>query len=98
MSIEPTPLSPEEQASWSVDKLSPDDYPWRRSRSAFAVFFFFSLMVGCTLLRLALLLKFGLHEKLSPEIVAEIFAFGFQQDFLVALGTTLPLLFWLFVV
>src|SRR3954471_13889050 len=98
VSVEPSELSPEEKQEWSKTTLTPEDFPWKRSRSAFAVFFFFSLLVGCFLLRLALLLKFGRHEHLSFESVLMIFLLGFQQDFLVALGTTLPLLFWLWIV
>lgn len=61
------------------------------------MFFFFSLLVVCTLLRVVLFLKFGLHEPLTVGSVVAIFLIGFQQDFLVALGTTLPLLFWLWI-
>lgn len=61
------------------------------------MFFFFSLLVACTLLRLVLFLKFGLHESPTPGSTVAIFLIGFQQDFLVALGTTLPLLFWLWI-
>lgn len=96
MSVEPLPLSPGENP-WTAKELSPDDFPWKRSRSGFAVFFFFSLLVACTLLRLVLFLKFGLHESPTPGSTVAIFLIGFQQDFLVALGTTLPLLFWLWI-
>lgn len=98
MSAEPSPLSTGENETWSVKPLSPEDYPWKRSRSGFAVFFFFSLLVGCSLLRLALFLKFGRHEPGAWKHAPEIFLIGFHQDFLVALGTTLPLLFWTWIV
>jgi len=83
---------------WKAKELSPEDFPWKRSRSGFAVFFFFSLLVACTLLRLVLFLKFGRHEPQGSGSAVEIFLIGFHQDFLVALGTTLPLLFWIWIV
>jgi phosphoglycerol transferase MdoB-like AlkP superfamily enzyme len=94
VSAEPTNWSPEEDTSWRVKEVSPEDFPWKRSRSGFAVFFFFSVLVSCTLLRLVLFWKFGRHEPGGWRSLLEIFLIGFRQDFLVALGTTLPLLFW----
>src|SRR5262249_38631894 len=70
----------------------------KRSRSGFAVFFFFSLLVICTILRLVLFAKFGRHEPHAGGSIVQIFLIGFHQDFLVALGTTLPLLFWIWIV
>ncbi|HLX72374.1 MAG TPA: hypothetical protein VKV04_22375, partial [Verrucomicrobiae bacterium] len=97
VSVEPTTWSPGED-SWSVKPVSPEDFPWKRSRSGFAVFFFFSVLVSCTLLRLVLFWKFGRHEPGGWGGVAQILLIGFHQDFLVAVGTTLPLLFWNWIV
>lgn len=97
MPVEPSPLPPGENP-WAAKELSPDDFPWKRSRSGFAVFFFFSLLTGFTLLRLLLFLRWGLREPLSFGAVLDIFLIGFHQDFLVALGMTLPLLFWIWIV
>ncbi|HEY2081343.1 MAG TPA: hypothetical protein VGI88_01055, partial [Verrucomicrobiae bacterium] len=87
MSVEPSPLPPGENP-WAAKELSPDDFPWKRSRSAFAVFFFFSLLVAFTFLRLILFLRFGLREPHAGAGAVEIFLIGFHQDFLVALGMT----------
>jgi phosphoglycerol transferase MdoB-like AlkP superfamily enzyme len=94
--VEPS-SKPDSENPWTVKELSPGDFPWKRSRSGFAVFFFFSLLVACTLLRFVILIKFGRHEPLSFDSVLAIFLIGFHQDFLVALGTTLPLLFWIWI-
>jgi phosphoglycerol transferase MdoB-like AlkP superfamily enzyme len=94
---EPLPLSNPEDP-WKSKELSPDDFPWKRSRSGFAIFFFFSLLVAFTLLRLFLFLRFGRHEPHVGGSLVQIFLIGFHQDFLVALGMTLPLLFWLWIV
>jgi hypothetical protein len=96
VSVEPTAWSPGEE-TWSVKPVSPEDFPWKRSRSGFAIFFFFSILVGCTLLRLVLFWKFGRHEPGAWRGLLEIVLIGFHQDFLVALGTTLPLLFWIWI-
>ena len=98
VSAEPTNWSPEEDTSWRVKESSPEDFPWKRSRSAFAVFFFFSVLVSCTVLRMVLFWQFGRHEHGGWRSVAEILLIGFHQDFLVALGSTLPLLFWIWIV
>ncbi len=98
MSVEPSPLDPGEKSPWDINPVSPEDFPWKRSRSAFAVFFFFSILVAHTILRAVLLYKFGRHEHLTFSIVSQIFLIGFHQDFLVALGMTLPLLFWLWII
>lgn len=97
MSAEPLPLSPSDDP-WKTKDLSPEDFPWKRSRSGFAVFFFFSLLIAFTILRLALFFKFGRHEPSASSSVMEIFLIGFHQDFFVALGMTLPLLFWIWIV
>jgi phosphoglycerol transferase MdoB-like AlkP superfamily enzyme len=98
VSVEPTAWSEgENDTSFTVKAVSPDDFPWKRSRSGFAVFFFFSILVSCTLLRLVLFWHFGRHEPAAWRSLAEILLIGFHQDFLVALGTTLPLLFWIWI-
>ncbi|HEY2083105.1 MAG TPA: LTA synthase family protein [Verrucomicrobiae bacterium] len=89
---------PLDENPWVVKELSPDDFPWKRSRSGFAVFFFFSLLVAFTLLRLVLFFKFGVHEPHAWGGAVQIFLIGFHQDFLVALGMTLPLFFWIWIV
>ena len=97
MPVEPSPLS-SPQDPWKGKELSQEDFPWKRSRSGFAVFFFFSLLVALTVLRFALFLKFGRHEPHAGGSIVQIFLIGFHEDFLVALGMTLPLLFWLWIV
>jgi arylsulfatase A-like enzyme len=97
VSAEPTSWEPVNKDAWSPRPPAPEDFPWKRSRSGFAVFFFFSLLVAGTLLRLALFWKFGRHEPGAWRSLFEIVLIGFHQDFLVALGTTLPLLFWLWI-
>ena len=98
MSVEPTPLSPGEQNPWASKELSAGDFPWKRSRSGFAVFFFFSLLTALTLLRIVLFWKFVRHEQAATAgSVLDILLIGLHQDFLVALGTTLPLLFWIWI-
>jgi len=83
---------------WKAKELSPEDFPWKRSRSAFAIFFFFSLLVAFTFLRFVLFVKFGLHEPHVSGSIVQIFLIGFHEDFLVALGTALPLLLWIWIV
>jgi phosphoglycerol transferase MdoB-like AlkP superfamily enzyme len=94
---EPSPLSYSDDP-WKPKELAPEDFPWKRSRSGFAVFFFFSLLIACTLLRLVLFIKFGRHEPHAGGSLVQILLIGFHQDFFVALGTTLPLLFWIWIV
>jgi len=96
VSAEPSPL-PAWEDPWRAKELSPDDFPWKRSRSGFAVFFFFSLLVAFTVLRLAIFLRFGLHEHPGFGSVLAIFLIGFHQDFFIALGMTLPLWFWVLI-
>jgi phosphoglycerol transferase MdoB-like AlkP superfamily enzyme len=73
---------------------SPKDFPWKRSRFGFAVFFFFSLLAGSSLLRLVLFLQFGSIRQTALETAAQVFLAGFHHDFLVALVAVLPLFFW----
>ena len=78
--------------------VSPADFPWKRSRYGFALFFFLSLLAACFLLRLVLFVQFGWEEPHSVGTIANIFLIGIHQDALVALITTLPLLFWLWII
>ncbi len=78
--------------------LSPKDFPWKKSRYGFATFFFFSLLAGCFILRVALFLRFGLRDKPPVGTVLEMFLIGLQQDLLAALVMILPLLFWLWII
>ena len=74
--------------------VSAKDFPWKRSRFGFAVFFFFSLLAGGSLLRLLLFVQFGSPRQIPGETMAQIFLRGFHQDFAVAMITTLPLMLW----
>ena len=81
-----------------ITPASPKDFPWKRSRFGFAVFFFFSLLVAGSGLRLVLFLRFGSTGPVSFETFAPVLLVGFHQDFLVGLILTLPLvLFFLLV-
>ncbi len=77
---------------------APGDFPWKRSRFGFAVTFFWSLLVMCTLLRLVLLIQFGPPGHRSAVTVIQLLFIGFRQDFFVALAGTLPLLFWIWII
>src|SRR5690348_3490949 len=81
----------------TINTPSPNDFPWKRSRSGFAVAVFFSLLICYTVLRVILLSKFGFQD--HPGLVAPVQAvlIGFHQDFFVALFAVLPLLFWLWI-
>ena len=77
----------------------PDKAPWRRSRYGFAAFFLLSLLASCFILRLVILVQFRLPtSKITSATVAKIFLVGLHQDLVVALITSLPLLFWLWVI
>src|SRR3954466_12979205 len=80
-----------------MSTLSHADFPWKRSRSGFAVFFFFWLLVAYTFLRMLLLWKFGWQENIGLWGGTKLLVIGFAQDFLIALLTTVPLLIWLWV-
>jgi phosphoglycerol transferase MdoB-like AlkP superfamily enzyme len=79
----------------AITSISHKDFPWKRSRSGFAVFFFFWLLLAFTVLRLVLLWKFGWQERISAGAAMQMLFIGFHQDFFVALLITLPLVFWL---
>jgi len=70
--------------------------PWRRSRYGLAAFWFASLVVGWSALRLVLLLAFR-PTGLSLAEVLDAFLTGIGRDLFMALLQTLPLLFWLWV-
>jgi len=78
--------------------LSAGNGAWRRSRSGFALFFLLSLLAACSVLRLVLFLKLGLSAGDPSAAVAKAVFLGLHQDFFVALATTLPLLFWLWII
>src|SRR5262245_30413633 len=80
-----------------TNQVSPKDFPWKRSRYGFALFFFLSLLVSCFALRVVLYFKFVLRETHSLGTVARIFVAGLHQDCVVALMFTVPLLFWLWI-
>jgi phosphoglycerol transferase MdoB-like AlkP superfamily enzyme len=71
---------------------------WRHSRYGFALLFFVSLVVGLTALRLTLFTQFGRQSDLAGGSVLQAFLIGLHQDCTVALLTTLPLLFWFWIV
>ncbi|HHY86569.1 MAG TPA: sulfatase-like hydrolase/transferase [Verrucomicrobia bacterium] len=71
--------------------------PWRKSRYGLAAFFLLSLVAMCLVLRLVLLIQFGGETGIAAAGAAQALLIGLHQDFVVALMTTLPLLFWLWV-
>ena len=77
-----------------IPPASPKGFSWGRSRFGFAVFFLLSLLAAFSLLRLVLFIQFGSPRQVSAGTTAHIFLTGFHADFMVALMTTLPLLFW----
>jgi phosphoglycerol transferase MdoB-like AlkP superfamily enzyme len=77
-----------------IRQSSPQDFPWKRSRFGFAVYFFFSLMAILSLLRLVLFVEYGAPRHASAGAALQIFLIGFHGDFLAALVATLPLLLW----
>src|SRR4029079_17052502 len=70
----------------------------KKSRSGFAAFFFLSLLAACFVLRLVLFVKLGRDGADGLGHVAQAFLLGFHQDLAVALITTLPLLFCLWII
>ena len=71
---------------------------WTKSRYGFAAFFFFSLLAALFLLRAILFVEFGRQTPNSAGSVILAFVIGLHQDVVVALLTTVPLLFWLWMV
>ena len=66
---------------------------WWRSRYGLAAFWFGSLLIAWSVLRLVLLIAFK-HEGFSAAEAARIFGAGFYRDVLAALLLTLPMLLW----
>ena len=66
---------------------------WWRSRYGLAAFWFTSLLIAWSVLRLVLLLSFK-HEGVSAAEAARLFGAGLYRDILAALLLTLPMLLW----
>lgn len=81
----------------SADQSTPC-FSWKRSRWGFASFFFLSLFVAFSVLRLLLFLKFRPGGPLAAADVVRMFLIGARSDLFVALLMTLPLLFWLLII
>ncbi len=71
---------------------------WRQSRYAFAGIFFATLLVLLTTLRLVLYFEFGRQPNLGFGEVFKGFLIGIHQDIFMSLLTTLPLLFWFWII
>ncbi len=69
---------------------------WHRGRYGLAIFFLLSLMAGCTLLRVVLYAQFHPGGPAGADL-ARAFLFGVQRDLLALLLTTMPLLFWFWI-
>jgi phosphoglycerol transferase MdoB-like AlkP superfamily enzyme len=66
---------------------------WWQSRYGLATFWFGSLLISWTLLRVVLLIAFG-HDSFPAGELARIFGVGFYRDILAALTFTIPMLLW----
>src|SRR5215831_14949359 len=66
---------------------------WWRSRYGLGAFWFVSLLIAWSVLRLVLLIAFK-HEGTSEAEVARLFGAGFYRDILAALLLTVPMLLW----
>ncbi|MGN6553628.1 MAG: LTA synthase family protein, partial [Verrucomicrobiota bacterium] len=71
---------------------------WKKSRYAFAGFVLASLLGALFILRLVLFVKFGHQAPVTAGKAVEAFLVGLHQDLAVTLLTTLPLLFWLWII
>ncbi|HLP77748.1 MAG TPA: LTA synthase family protein, partial [Candidatus Paceibacterota bacterium] len=71
---------------------------WKHSRYGFAAFFFASIVIALTVLRLVIFAKFAGPSEPTIADTAQTFLIGLHQDIVVALFTTLPLLFWFWIV
>ena len=69
---------------------------WQRGRYGLVLFFLLSLLAGCTLLRVVLYAQFHPAVPVGAD-VARAFLTGFQRDLLALLLTTVPLLFWFWI-
>src|SRR5689334_1910229 len=87
-SVENTPPSPPSPSSSSL---------WRTSRYGFALFWFLSLLLAWTLLRVVLFCAYRPAGISAGETVLA-FLSGFYRDLAVALLGTTPLLFWFWIV
>src|SRR5437016_3785736 len=70
--------------------------PWRRSRYGFAAFWFLSLLIGWTVLRLVLFFSFKPAGLPLAEVLSA-FLSGLHRDVFAALLATLPLLGWMWI-
>ncbi len=81
-----------------MNAAPPKECAWKHSRYGFVAFLLLSLLAACSLLRLVLFLKFRLPGPVAVGTVAKIFATGLHLDLFVAVFTTLPLLFWFWMI
>ncbi|HYG25243.1 MAG TPA: LTA synthase family protein [Verrucomicrobiae bacterium] len=81
-----------------TEELDPTKRVWRHSRYGFATFFFATLVVALTILRLILYFSFAGKANVSFGTSVQAFFIGLHQDIVMSLITTLPLLFWFWIV
>lgn len=79
-------------------ELDPTKRVWRHSRYGLATFFFATLVVALTILRIIIYAQFGTEAEVSAGVVIKAFFIGLHQDIIMSLITTLPLLAWLWIV
>ncbi len=79
-------------------EIDPTKRVWRHSRYGLATFFFLTLVFALTVLRGILYAEFGRASALPLGSITKAFFIGLHQDIVMALLTTLPLLFWFWVV
>ena len=70
---------------------------WHRGRYGLALFFLLSLLAGCSLLRMILYAQFHPAAPVGGDVM-KAFLLGLQRDLLAVLPTTMPLLFWFWIV
>ncbi|MBC8096943.1 MAG: sulfatase-like hydrolase/transferase [Akkermansiaceae bacterium] len=70
---------------------------WKNSRYGFVAFLAGSLVLGMTLLRVVIFLKFTRQSDVTGGEIARAFLIGLHQDCVVALFASLPLLFWFWI-
>lgn len=71
---------------------------WRESRYGFAAFFAASILLGLTILRLVIFAEFSGPSHPSAGATLQTFLVGLHQDLAIVLLTSLPLLFWFWIV
>ncbi|HEU5122480.1 MAG TPA: LTA synthase family protein [Verrucomicrobiae bacterium] len=71
---------------------------WNTSRYGFAIFFAASILLGLTILRLVIFVQFSGPSHPSFGAALQTFLVGLHQDLAIVLLTTLPLLFWFWIV